>query len=152
MGSPEAAPLTPLALSLSINSDLAWAARAMAAIRQLLVEVVGEERGEPFGLACVEAVNNAIVHGHGSDPALQVRILLEVTADTLTVAVRDHGTGLDPAVLQQASGPNPYEGAELEGLPESGLGFWLIRQGTDRLDYRKDPDGNWLSLVLERRG
>lgn len=141
----------PLALSLSISSDLAWAARAMAAIRQLLLEVAGEERGEPFGLACVEAVNNAIVHGHGGDPSLQVKILLEVTAESLTVKVRDHGAGLDPAVLERAAGANPYEGAEVEGLPESGLGFWLIRQGVDRLDYRKDPDGNWLSLVLERR-
>ena len=152
MGSAETSPAAPLALSLSISSDLAWAARAMAAIRRLLVEVVGEERGEPFGLACVEAVNNAIVHAHAGDPALPVEMRLEVTDEAVTVTVRDRGEALDPVVLERAAGANPYEGLDTDALPESGLGFWLIRQGVDRLDYRREEHGNRLSLVLVRRG
>lgn len=146
MGEGPAAAPSPLSLSLRINSSLELASAAMAAIGRLLVEIVGEERGERFALACTEAVNNAILHGSNGDPEQVVGLAVSVDGHRVTASIEDQGQGGALAERMAALPVNPYE---REGeLPESGVGLWLIRQGADQVEYRRGPAGNALVLTL----
>lgn len=139
-------PATPLSLSLRINSSLALASAAMAAIGRLLAEVVGEQRGERFALACTEAVNNAIVHAHKGEADEIVGLSVTVDEHRIVASVSDCGQGMALAERLARLPTNPYEDAG--ELPESGVGLWLIRQGADQVDYRSGPEGNELILTL----
>lgn len=141
---------TPLSLSLRISSSLSLAAAAMAALGRLMVEIVGEERGERFALACTEAVNNAIIHAHNRDEQQVIGISLSVTDRSVVASIADQGSGWELAERLALLPVNPYE---VEGdLPESGVGLWLMRQGADSVDYRRGPEGNELVLTLHLGG
>ncbi len=146
MGDSPVSDVAPLALSLSISSSLTLASATMAAIGRLLTELLGDERGERFALACTEAVNNAIIHAHGRDAEQIVSVSLQVSNNEITASIIDQGEGLALSERLAALPENPYE-SESE-MPESGLGLWLIRRGADRVEYLRDATGNRLVLTL----
>jgi serine/threonine-protein kinase RsbW len=49
----------------------------------------------PLQLVIREAVNNAIVHGSGSDPAKTIKVAFQVRKRGISISVRDHGAGFD---------------------------------------------------------
>lgn len=118
----------------------------MAAIGRLLVELLGDDRGERFALACTEALNNAIIHAHARDEKQSVSVAVSLSETEVKASIRDHGEGLALAEKLAKLPENPYE--EADELPESGLGLWLIRRGADRVEYLREPDGNRLVLTL----
>lgn len=140
----------PLSLSLSISSSLFLASATMAAIGRLLVELLGDDRGERFALACTEALNNAIIHAHGRDEKQSVSVAVSLSDTEIKASIRDQGEGLALAEKLAKLPENPYEDAD--ELPESGLGLWLIRRGADRVEYLREPDGNRLVLTLRLDG
>jgi anti-sigma regulatory factor (Ser/Thr protein kinase) len=136
-----------LALTLRIDSSLPLAAAAMAAIGRLMVEIVGEERGERFALACTEAVNKAIRHPRNGEGRQAIAISLSVTDRSVVARIADQGSGMVLAERLAALPLNPYEnGGE---FLEAGSGLWLLRQGADSVDYRRGPSGNELVLTLD---
>ena len=84
-----------------------------------------------IGIAVREAMVNAIYHGNQYDPAKHVTVRLESTPESLTIAVRDEGPGLDPATL-----PDPLAAENF--LKSSGRGIFLIRAFMDEVGF---PDG-----------
>lgn len=72
-----------------------------------------------------EALNNVILHGgpHTGD----IEIEVELGDDRLTVRLMDHGKSLD---LQAVPAP------DLDSLPESGLGVFIMRSFMDEVTYR----------------
>ena len=87
-----------------------------------------------------EAFSNVVLHG-GSPRGDELEIEIEPHADHLTIRLKDHGKG-----FELASVPAP----DLDQLPESGLGVYIMRSSMDRVSY--DPGKpNVLSMtkVLE---
>jgi len=143
-------PTATLSLSLRIDSSLSLAAAAMAAVGRLMVEIVGEERGERFALACTEAVNKAIRHAGPGDERQVIGIGLTVSDRSVVASIADHGSGVLLAEGLAALPVNPYE---TDGeLPGASPGLWLLRQGADSVDYRRGPAGNELVLTLNLGG
>ena len=73
-----------------------------------------------------EAFNNIAIHGYkGRDPGV-VEIEVAATADQLSVELRDYGKSYDPnaAILP-----------DLDNLPESGLGVFIMKSFMDRVEY-----------------
>lgn len=87
-----------------------------------------------------EAFNNIAIHGYGCAATGQVEIDIEPSPDRLTLIVRDTGKSFDPEAVPM---PN------LEGLPESGMGLYIIRSFMDVVEYRPGSEGrpNVLTLV-----
>jgi serine/threonine-protein kinase RsbW len=84
-----------------------------------------------FVSAFGEAFNNVVLHGYrGIEPAGE--ILLEVGWDDECIRARlvDHGRPFDPEAV-----PLP----QMQQLPESGMGLFIIRSFVDRLEYRPGP-------------
>lgn len=93
-------------------------------------------------LAVDEAATNIIVHGYaGCGGSIEVSV--ELSADALTVRLRDQADPFDPRCL-----PVPDLSVPLEQRRPGGLGVHLMRQLVDEVRYRSGgAHGNELTLV-----
>jgi serine/threonine-protein kinase RsbW len=98
-----------------------------------------------IAMAVREATVNAVLHGNHYEPNKRVTVLFESTPDTLTVAVRDEGQGLDPATL-----PDPLSPENL--LKQSGRGIFLIRAFMDEVHFRTISPGTEITMIKYVRG
>jgi serine/threonine-protein kinase RsbW len=73
-----------------------------------------------------EAYNNIILHGYaGRDPG-PVQVQIENCPEWIRITIKDTGISFDPA---QALLP------DLDSLPESGLGIFIMRSFVDEISY-----------------
>ena len=90
-----------------------------------LVPAGGDDFSNEIVSAFSEALNNVIIHGQGSLDD-EVEIEVELAEDRMTIRLKDYGTPFDPRTA-----PAP----DLDSLPESGLGAFIIRSFTDEIAY-----------------
>ena len=111
-----------------------------------MAEVAGFDGDEALnmGLAVREAVINAIVHGNGQDPALEVGITMTANSDSLKATIRDHGAGFDPTQT-----PDPT--ADPNILLPSGRGLLLMRAFVDDVEFNTTGPGTEITLTKHIR-
>jgi serine/threonine-protein kinase RsbW len=73
-----------------------------------------------------EAYNNIVLHGYDGQEVGSVKMQIENCAEWMRVTIKDSGTSFDPA---QARPP------DLDALPESGLGVFIMRSFVDEVTY-----------------
>jgi len=99
-------------------------------------------------MAVDEACSNVMEHAYG--PGWQGEIDLTCCIQDqgdLVISIHDNGMPFDPATV-----PEPPIGADLESLPEGGLGLYFMRKLMDQVTFRFDErDGNVLTMVKRRR-
>ena len=106
---------------------------------------LGEEICGTVEIATAEALNNVIEHAYAPTCEGPVALDASLNSERLVLTLWDNGMALSGgtlpgAALPDASGP-------LETLPEGGFGWYLIRELTDALSYRREGPHN--RLVLE---
>lgn len=86
-----------------------------------------------------EAFNNAAIHGYSDRPPGMIDIEIDVVADAITLRIADYGKSFDPTLVAEP---------DLDALPESGLGLYIMRSFMDSLDYQAGAPGapNVLSM------
>jgi len=104
------------------------AVRAVAAACKL----VGEGRrdrsfDDQVVSAFGESFNNVALHAYDGMPTGEIEIQIDVSVDAITVRLMDHGNAFDPSNV-----PEP----DLETLPESGMGLYIMKQFMDEVTYR----------------
>jgi serine/threonine-protein kinase RsbW len=72
-----------------------------------------------------EALNNVVLHG-GVSPEDEIEIEIDLGEDRLTLRLKDHGMSFDPRTA-----PSP----DLDALPESGMGAFIIMSFMDQVTY-----------------
>lgn len=93
-------------------------------------------------LAVDEAVTNIIQHGYEDTGGL-VRIEIEIIPDGLQIIIHDTAPSFDPTTY-----PEPDLPTDLEKRKTGGIGIYMMRKLTDKVDYCCLPDGhNELYLV-----
>lgn len=98
------------------------------------VELISDEYllyGNYYGnilMAVTEAVENAIVHGNGSDRRKHVRITQESTSEGLWIRVSDEGPGFDHNAFVNFQGPGAIVSTDKNGL-------FLIHKLADEVHY-----------------
>ena len=118
------------------------------AASEKMAELAGFDSDESLnvGLAVREAVINAIVHGNGENPDLDVDLTLTAGSEGLTARILDQGNGFDPDQT-----PSPTEGDNL--LRTSGRGLLLIKAFVDEVDIRRSRSGGTeITLVKRNNG
>jgi serine/threonine-protein kinase RsbW len=73
-----------------------------------------------------EAFNNAALHSYRGRAPGEVDIEIEIDRDTITIRLLDFGNSFDPDSV-----PEP----DLDALPESGLGIFIIKSFMDEVTY-----------------
>lgn len=92
-------------------------------------------------LALEEHVTNIMRHGGNSDDARPITVQVQVHGDELVAEVKDTGPRFNPLEL-----PSPDIHQPIDERPLGGLGIHMMRQLTDRLDYRREGSANVLTL------
>lgn len=89
-----------------------------------------------------EAFNNVVLHGYADREAGPVQIHIENCDEWMRVMIKDVGASFDPA-----RAPPP----DLEALPESGLGIFIMRSFVDEVSYVPASAGSPNVLTLFKR-
>ena len=106
---------------------------------------VGVERSAAFDLklAVDEACSNIVEHGYAGRTPGPIRISFDADGDRVVVAITDRGRAFDP---KNAAAPDLD--SDWDERRVGGLGWHLIRQSVDAVDYESDREsGNRLTLV-----
>jgi serine/threonine-protein kinase RsbW len=74
-----------------------------------------------------ESFNNITLHAYDGKPQGEVEIQIDVSSDGITVRLMDHGNAFDPSNV-----PDP----DLDALPESGMGLYIMKQFMDEVSYQ----------------
>src|SRR5262245_57029488 len=93
--------------------------------------------------AVSEAFNNLVLHGYRGRRDGRVDILIRPGRGQIQIELRDWGKGFDPTSV-----PPP----ELEALPESGLGLFIMQSFMGMKYRRGRPNLLTLSKTLESSG
>jgi serine/threonine-protein kinase RsbW len=73
-----------------------------------------------------EAYNNIVLHGYAGQPPGSVQMEIESSPECMRIALTDTGISFDPSQV----GP-----PDLDSLPESGLGIFVMRSMVDEITY-----------------
>jgi len=130
-------------LTLEVPCDLRYRDAAGAVLQHLCLRL--EQEGEPSGLrhqvvsAFNEAFNNLAQHAGAQ--AGTVRIAFEIGGGVLAIEMRDRGPAFD---YQEVAPP------DLDQLPESGLGIFIMRSFMTEVCYSPGQGGeNVLRMVRQ---
>jgi serine/threonine-protein kinase RsbW len=88
-----------------------------------------------------EAFNNIVVHGYKDRTAGVIEVEIAINRKQMAIEMRDYGRSFDPR-----NAPAP----DLDALPESGMGVYIMKGFMDRVDYRpgsRPGNPNVLRLV-----
>jgi serine/threonine-protein kinase RsbW len=102
-----------------------------------------EDTVSHISMVAREAAVNAVMHGNKYDPAKQVTVSFEITAEALTIKIGDQGAGLDPEHI-----PDPLAPENI--MRSSGRGVFLMRAFMDEVDFRQLNPGTEITLVKRR--
>lgn len=89
-------------------------------------------------LVISEALTNVVKHAYVGREGGWMELALDVEPDRVLLSVLDAGQPFDPASIPLPDFDNPQG---------HGLGFFIIRENTDALEYLSTPQGNELQLV-----
>ncbi len=104
-----------------------------------------EEEQYRINLAVRESIANAIEHGNKYNLEKNVELRFILTDALLSIAVRDHGAGFDPASL-----PDPLDPENL--LNPAGRGILYMRSFMDDVGLVRHAEGGMqITMVKNRR-
>jgi serine/threonine-protein kinase RsbW len=94
-----------------------------------------------IGMSVRECMVNAVVHGNRYNARKKVHVMIQRTADRLSIVIQDEGEGFDMAAL-----PDPLANENL--LRHSGRGLLLIQAFMDEFQIRpREPKGTEVKMV-----
>ena len=123
----------------------------LSLVRSLVVEAaesdtkLSRERVEDFKVAVSEATTNAIEAHARACRDESIRIRCTVTNDRLEFHVSDRGYGFYPDQIQVL--PEPDDPSRLNF--ERGLGIYLMRILSDKVEIQSGPDGTEVYLAID---
>jgi serine/threonine-protein kinase RsbW len=93
-----------------------------------------------IAISVSELVNNAMLHGNKSSPDKSVTVNIEREDNSVTISVRDQGSGFDPDSIA-----NPID--EMNLLREVGRGIFIVRSLMDNVDIDATSHGTTIVIT-----
>lgn len=133
-------------LSLKVHTDRGEIGHITAEVETLAErEGWAPDLSYKVNLALEELVINIMDYGfEGGDHQIDITLVSE--DHRLTIEIVDSGKPFDP--LNDA--PVPDVNAPIEDRPIGGLGVYLVRSMMDDMQYRREGDRNYLTLIANR--
>ncbi len=101
---------------------------------------IAEDKIGEAKILVTEAVVNALEHSGEKNPL--VRVEFTMTADALTIFVRDYGVGFEPAEV-----PKPDIKTKLRGENKRGWGLHLMKTLSDGFRIQSGKNGTKITLT-----
>lgn len=115
--------------AFEIKSNLENLRIVEKAIDEISAELkLAQEAYGKIMVSSLEAVNNAIIHGNGSNEEKAVKILIQIEDKVMTVSVEDEGEGFIPDRI-----PDPTKPENIENL--RGRGVFLMSKLADKIQF-----------------
>lgn len=114
----------------------------------LFVEEIGREMSLPEGtvfnlnLVLEEALSNIIQYGYAPEEKGQIAVEAICEYGRIILTLTDSGIAFDPTSIPEADTSLP-----LDKRPVGGLGFFIVRQLMDEVEYVRKDGKNILTLT-----
>ncbi|MGE4239241.1 ATP-binding protein [Ramlibacter sp.] len=136
-----------------LRAELAEVTRVAAELRALMPGRLAPDACHAIEIAVAEAMTNIVKHAYAGRPAgAGVALSWDECDEALEIELRDEGAAMDASALEAAS-PAVFEfdAADLQSLPEGGMGLALIKMAFDDVAYSRVAGVNRLRLVKRLR-
>ncbi len=97
-----------------------------------------------LNLALEEAFANVVMHGFEDKGEHQIDIEISIDHNTVRLTVEDEGIPFNPLDAADVDVTTPLESRSI-----GGLGIFMVRKLTDKLEYTRE--GNRNRLIMEKR-
>ncbi|MBI3248267.1 MAG: ATP-binding protein [Deltaproteobacteria bacterium] len=94
-------------------------------------------------LCAVEALTNVVKHAYDGQSGGSVQLTFTIRPGQLTLKVCDEGRSMPPLVAPVLE----FDPTEVESLPESGMGLFLIHSFMDEVSYASEHGTNSLTMI-----
>jgi serine/threonine-protein kinase RsbW len=134
-------------IRVTIDSNLAEVRQVRRALSALVEEgPLSPEEWYQVKVCIVEAVNNAIIHAYGRQGGHPVEVEVELLADRVVCRIADFGKPMSEGAWRQKPRLD-YCPKDVAGLPEGGMGLYIMHQVMDRVEYASEGGRNVLALT-----
>ncbi len=93
-------------------------------------------------ICLTEAINNVIKHAYKGEGAHKVEVDVQVNESVLEIKILDWGTSRESLVVKDLD----FDPEDIDNLPESGMGLFIIKQLMDEIDYYSVNGSNYFTL------
>lgn len=110
-------------------------------------EFLAKEKVESHILSSIdicltEALNNIIKHAYKGEQNHPIEVIVTKDSNVLEILLIDSGEPRGTLVIKELD----YDPTDIENLPESGMGLYLIKQLMDDLNYYSINGKNYFTL------
>jgi len=93
-------------------------------------------------ISLTEALNNIIKHGYNGDQTKSIEIEVVKNTKELIITITDEGTPRKNLEVPKLE----FDPKDIQSLPESGMGLYIISQLMDKMDYKISEGKNIFTL------
>ncbi len=130
-------------LNVNIISDYAVVPEISRSIRDFLKgEEVEEHICNAAEICLVETLNNIIKHAYQEDHSSFIDISVRKNSDYLELLMVDEGKPRESLVVHDLD----FDPNDIQNLPESGMGLFIIKQLMDEMNYYSVNGKNYFTL------
>ena len=138
---------TPCKFSLLFQSSPLAVRHALGEMMEhIRAQSISEKSIGLFELVLAEALNNVVEHAYEGHETGDISLSVVIWNGSLICNIKDSGKPMPKLSL-----PIPTQkdlNVSLEGLPEGGWGWMMIRELSDSITYKRKRDQNHLSFRL----
>ncbi len=129
--------------NFKISSEYGNVIQVNREIREYLTENRFEEHlCNAVEICLTEALNNVIKHSYAGDSTKSIEINIRKKNNFLEIEIVDSGQPRKNLTVKNLD----FDPADIENLPESGMGLFIIKQLMDEMDYFSNDGKNYFIL------
>lgn len=129
--------------TFSLISDYDQVAGINISIRQFFEsENVEQHLCNAVEICLTEALNNVIKHSYKGEQNQKIDVNLAVDSNMMEIQIIDEGESRKNLDIKELN----FDPNDIDALPESGMGLYIIKQLMDELDYYKLNGKNYFVL------
>ncbi len=130
-----------------INLNIISEYHAVLEVNKTIRQILAEENIETyvcnaFEICLTEALNNIVKHAYSGNNDNVIDISLRKDSNYLEIELRDEGLPRENLVINDLN----FDPADVDSLPESGMGLFIIKQLMDEINYYSLNGKNYFTL------
>lgn len=129
--------------TFNITSDYGNVIEVNQRIREYLSgENLEEHLCNAVEICLTEALNNVIKHSYSGDNTKSIEINIKKDSKFLEIEIVDAGSPRKNLTIKELD----FDPEDIDNLPESGMGLFIIKQLMDELNYNSKEGKNYFIL------